>query len=88
MLPRCSAREQNSHNKLFFRAEVVFIYAAKSAFEILGKIFPLCAGLDTEFRCAQFFVINPSAYIAYIFHSYFLLIFWFVFVYISAFHNP
>lgn len=53
-----------------FLCEVAFAYAAERAFEIFGEIFPLGAGSDAEIFGAFFFVIDPSAYITYILHSY------------------
>ena len=47
---------------LFFGSELVFANAAELAGEIIGKIFPLCA--------LFVFIIDPAAYLAYIFHGY------------------
>ena len=54
---------------LFSFAEVFFVYSAKGASKILGKIFEFCAGSDSVFGGADFFIIFPTAYITYIFHS-------------------
>ena len=47
---------------LFFRAEIFLADAAKLAGEIFGKLFPFYAGL--------FFIIDPTAYIADVFHCF------------------
>lgn len=46
---------------LFFRTEILFAYSAELAYKIFGKVFPLYAGF--------ILIIDPAAYIAYIFHE-------------------
>ena len=56
-----------------FRRELIFSYAAQRALKILGKVFPFCAGCNSIVRITDSFIINPTAYITYIFHKHFLL---------------
>ena len=58
---------------LFIR-ELIFSYAAQRALKILGKVFPFCAGCNSIVRITDSFIINPTAYITYIFHKHFLLV--------------
>jgi len=51
-------------------AEVIFTYAAERALEILGEILEFGAGSDSVIGIACFFVINVSAYVAYILLHY------------------
>ncbi len=55
----------NIRSDLF--GEIVLAYAAECAFKIFGKIFKFCAGFDTEFGSAEFFVVYPAANVTYIF---------------------
>ena len=55
---------------LFFFAELILAYSAERAFEVLGKILKLGAGSDSVIGIACFFVINVSAYVAYILLHY------------------
>ena len=59
---------------LFSFAEIALIYAAERADEIFRQIFKFGAGLDAVVRIADFFVVFPTANVAYIFfHRWFLL---------------
>ena len=51
---------------LFLGAELVFTDSAEGAFEVISDFFPLFALL--------FFVVDPAANFADIFHGYFLLV--------------
>jgi len=58
---------------LFF-AEVVFTYSAKGTYEILGEVLKFGACSDTVIGITHSFVIDPAAYITYVFfHFHFLL---------------
>jgi hypothetical protein len=52
---------------------LVLTNEAKGALEIIVYIFPLGAGGDALLGAAQFFVVFPSADVAYIFHKVYLL---------------
>ena len=55
---------------LFSFAEIVFVYAAERAYEVIGKILEFCAGFDTVIGIAYSFVIFPSAYFTNIFFHF------------------
>ena len=59
----------NSLLSLFFFAELIFAYAAKGAFKILGQVLKLRAGGNTALRITQFLVINPTAYVTNMLHK-------------------
>ena len=53
---------------LFLYRKLVFAHKAEGALKIFGKIFPLGAGCNAVFGRALFFVLFPTAYIAYVCH--------------------
>ena len=54
-------------------AELILTYAAKRAFKVLRKVFKLRPRRDAAFRYPLFFIIDPSANVAYVFHTASLL---------------
>ena len=56
------------HFCLFLDRELVFADGAQRALEIIGKLFPLCAGSYSVIGIAQIFIVYISANITYIFH--------------------
>ena len=55
-------------------AEVIFTYAAERALEILVEILEFGAGSDSVIGIADCLVVNPTAYIAYVFVHFFTLL--------------
>ena len=53
----------------FYFFKHIFADTAQGANKVIGKIFKLCAGIDTVLGIAQHFIIFPMAYSAYVFHN-------------------
>ncbi len=76
MRKKCKARDINRSPctafLFFFGTELILAHAAKRAYPILGNILPLCLRRDPAVGIARHFVINIGAYIADVFHKFFL----------------
>ena len=53
-----------------FSLKLILAYSAERTNKILGHILPLGAGSYAALLVSFFLVVYPSAYAAYIFHSY------------------